>query len=220
MKRRLDKICSLCEGNICADIGCDHGYLCEMLIDKHIKEIYACEVTEKNLDKAKNNIVNYVLNHCQNINIKGNTISYQGGNVTFVLSNGLQILPDCAIIAGMGGDLILNILFDDLNKLPKVIVLQPNTKVDKVRMEIIKYYKIVEDIIVYDCDHYYNVIKAELGKDKLSELEIAFGRTNLKLLHQDFRNYIKYLKDYAKNIKTEKFEKLLSQIEKVEEMYE
>ena len=64
MKKRLDKLCSLVDGNIVADIGCDHGYLCEMLVEKGVKEIYACEVTQKNLEKAKNNIVNYVNRKC------------------------------------------------------------------------------------------------------------------------------------------------------------
>ncbi len=221
--KRLKKIASLCQGDICADIGCDHGYLCEMLIDKQVKQIFACEVTTKNLEKAKQNITRYVQKHCKNVSISQNQIQYQGGSVTFVLSNGfrdLQILPECAIIAGMGGDLIINILFENLQKLPNVLVLQPNTKVDKVRTQIIKYYKILEDAILYDGGKYYNIIKAVRGCDSLSELEILFGKTNLQLLHNDFKQYLKSLKAYAKNIKNEKFNKLLSQIEKVEELYE
>ena len=99
-------------------------------------------------------------------------------------------------------------------------MLQPNTKVDKVRTQIIKYYKILEDAILYDGGKYYNIIKAVRGCDSLSELEILFGKTNLQLLHNDFKQYLKSLKAYAKNIKNEKFNKLLSQIEKVEELYE
>ena len=223
MKKRLDKLCSLVEGNIVADIGCDHGYLCEMLVEKGVNEIYACEVTEKNLEKAKNNIVNYVNRKCRNVQQFDNKIIYDGGKVTFVLSDGfknLQILPDCAIIAGMGGDLILKILFDNVLKLPNTIVLQPMSKVELVRKTLSDYYKIVEDKVMFDCGKYYKIIKAVKGKDNLSELQLVFGKTNLNEMHSEFIDYLKLQKEHALGINNEHYQKLLSQIQKVEELYE
>ena len=79
MKKRLDKLCSLVDGDICADIGCDHGYLCEMLVEKGVKKIFACEVTTKNVNKAKANITNYINRFCQNVVIYEDKVTYDGG---------------------------------------------------------------------------------------------------------------------------------------------
>ncbi len=223
MKKRLDKLCSLVDGDICADIGCDHGYLCEMLVEKGVKKIFACEVTTKNVNKAKANITNYINRFCQNVVIYEDKVTYDGGEVSFVLSDGfknLHILPYCAIIAGMGGELILKILFDDISKLPNTIVLQPMSKIDVVRQEISKYYKIIEDKILFDCGKYYNIIKAVKGQDSLSELEVIFGRTNIQTMHSEFMEYLDNLKSRALKINNEHFKEILSQIKKVEDMYE
>ena len=223
MKKRLLKLCELVEGQVVADIGCDHGFLCEMLIEKGCSQVYACEVTQKNLEKAKQNITNYIKRKKVNIENYNDEIIYDGGKVGFILSDGfknLHILPECAIIAGMGGDLILNILFESKEKMPEHLVLQPMSKVDKLRKELSNYYTFVEDKILYDCGKFYNVMKLTKGKDNLTDLEIIFGRTNLELLHKDFKDYLTKLKTRIDNIKTEEYEKLKSQIEKVEENYE
>ncbi len=223
MKKRLQKLCNLTEGDACADIGCDHGYLCEMMVEKGVKDIYACEVTEKNLMKAQKNITNYINRKCKNVVICNNQVTYEGGQVHFVLSNGfknLQIIPKCVIIAGMGGELILNILLEDKLRLPEILILQPNTKIELVRSTLMQYYQIIEDKVLYDCGKYYNIIKAVKGNDTLTKLEILFGKTNLQTFHKDFIDYLQKMKYNAKKINTEYFKKLLIQIEKVEEMYE
>ena len=223
MKKRLSKLCDLVEGQVVADIGCDHGFLCEMLIEKGCSEIYACEVTQKNLDKARANITNYVNRNKENIVNYNDEIHYDGGKVSFILSDGfknLHILPECAIIAGMGGELILNILFENKEKMPEHLVLQPMSKVEKLRKELSNYYTFVEDKILYDCGKYYNIMKLTKGKDILTDLQITFGKTNLELMHKDFKDYLANLKMRICNIKTEEYEKLKSKIEKVEEEYE
>lgn len=223
MKKRLTKLCELAEGQVVADIGCDHGFLCEMLIEKGCKEVYACEVTEKNLKKAKDNITIYVKRKKENLIVKDNEIVYDGGKVSFVLSDGfknLHILPECAIIAGMGGELILNILLENKEKMPKSLVLQPMSKVDKLRKELSNYYHFEEDKILFDCGKYYNILKLTQGTDSLTEMEIIFGRTNLEEKHKDFKDYLKQLKARIGNINREEFNQLRSQIEKVEESYE
>lgn len=223
MKKRLTKLSSLVEGDVVADIGCDHGYLCEMLLDKDINKIYACEVTINNLEKAKTNITNYVSRKFDNV--KNNDLSLTFGNrsVEFVLSDGfnnLQNALDCAIIAGMGGELIIDILFRDEEKLPKTVVLQPMSKLEYVRKKLAEHYEIVEDSVICDCGKFYNVIKAKRGKDELTEAEIKFGRTNLKNPTIEFKEYLDKIKRIAKEIKTKQYEDLLIQIEKIEGMYE
>lgn len=223
MKKRLSKLCSLAEGKTIADIGCDHGYLCEMLLEKDFDKIFACEVTKNNLEKAKQNITNYVCRKYENVKPEQNVIKFENRKVEFVLSDGfnnLQIVPDCAIIAGMGGELITDILLRDTEKLPQVVVLQPMSKIERLRSKLTEYYEIVEDEVLCDCGKYYNIIKAKRGKDNLTELEAKFGKTNLQNLSTEFKEYLSKIKRVAKEIKTKQYEDLLLQIEKVEEMYE
>ncbi len=223
MKKRLSKLCSLAEGKTIADIGCDHGYLCEMLLDRAFDKIFACEVTTNNLEKAKQNITNYVCRKFEPVTPEQNSLTFENRKVEFVLSDGfnnLQIVPDCAIIAGMGGELITDILFRDTTKLPQVVVLQPMSKIERLRSKLIEYYEIVEDEVLFDCGKYYNIIKAKRGKDNLTELEVKFGKTNLQNLSPEFKEYLNKIKRVAKEIKTKQYEDLLLQIEKVEEMYE
>lgn len=223
MKKRLNKLCDLVEGRVVADVGCDHGYLCEMLLCKDVDKIYACEVTQNNLEKAKSNITNYVHRKFENVESGENKLTFGDRAVEFVLSDGfnnLQIVPDCAIMAGMGGELIVDILFRNPNKLPDVVVLQPMSKLEYVRTRLAKHYEIVEDSVLYDCGKFYNVIKAKRGKDKLTSAEVLFGKTNLQVPTQEFMQYLDKIKRVAKEIKTKQYEDLLVQIEKVEEMYE
>ena len=223
MKKRLSKLCSLAEGKTIADIGCDHGYLCEMLLEKDFDKIFACEVTKNNLEKAKQNITNYVCRKYENAKPEQNVLRFENRKVEFVLSDGfnnLQIVPDCAIIAGMGGELITDILLRDTEKLPQVVVLQPMSKIERLRSKLTEYYEIVEDEVLCDCGKYYNIIKAKRGIDNLTELETKFGKTNLQNLSTEFKEYLSKIKRVAKEIKTKQYEDLLLQIEKVEEMYE
>ena len=222
MKKRLSKLCSLVEGKTIADIGCDHGYLCEMLVERDFDKIFACEVTTNNLEKAKENITNYVHRKFKSVTTEQSVLIFKNHKVEFVLSDGfnnLQIVPDCAIIAGMGGELIADILFRDMTKL-QVVVLQPMSKIELLRSKLIEYYEIIEDEVLFDCGKYYNIIKAKRGKDNLTELEVKFGKTNLQNLSPEFKEYLKKIKRVAKEIKTKQYEDLLLQIEKVEEMYE
>ena len=223
MKKRLQKLMELAEGQTVADVGCDHGYLCEMLTKTNFREISACEVTSKNLHKAKTNITNYVYREFENVENLENKLVFGDKTVSFVLSDGLdnlQKIPDCVIIAGMGGELIANILFKNLEKLPKVVVLQPMSKFEFLRKELSKHYEIMYDSVLYDCGKYYNVIKAKRGECELNELELLFGKTNLKELTPEFKQYLSKLKNNFQKIKTKEFNDLLLQIEKVEELYE
>ena len=219
MTKRQTKLCDLVEGQVVADIGCDHGFLCQMLVEKGIREIYACEVTEKNLSKARQNIVDYVQKTKNIADQSQDKIDYDGGSVSFKLSDGFKNLQnslECAIIAGMGGELILDIILFDKSKMPEFLVLQPMSKVEKLREVLSQHYEFLVDEIVYDCGKYYNCLKLRKGKDNLSQDEILFGRTNLANKSDDFKNYLKSKRQYLKSLKVDKFQELISHIEKVE----
>lgn len=220
MKKRLTKLCDLVEGQVVADIGCDHGFLCQMLIEKGISDLYACEVTEKNLNKARKNIENFLHNtkRIKSQNIE--KIEYDGGSVTFKLSDGFKNLQnsfECAIIAGMGGELILDIILFDKTKMPEILVLQPMSKVEKLREQLSQHYEFVVDEVIFDNGKFYNCLKLKKGKDNLTSEEILFGRTNLIEKSGDFKNYLRTKKEQLKKANVIKFQEMICHIEKVEE---
>ena len=94
---RLDILFDLIgEGKVFADVGCDHGYIAEMVIKSgKYEKVILSDVSAKSLQKAVDLLS-----------------SYQD-KVTFIVSDGFlkyDQTPDEAIIAGMGGEEIIKIL--------------------------------------------------------------------------------------------------------------
>ena len=149
-----------------ADVGCDHGYISEaMLCGGKCKKAFFSDVSEKCLDKAKKLLEEYVAE----------------GAAEGILCDGLNEVPEteCALIAGMGGEEIIKIL-KNAPFLPEKLVLQPMKNVEKLRTFLVKFgYKIVKDYVFFAENRFYDLIKAERGKDVLTEEEREFGRTNL-----------------------------------------
>lgn len=124
----LDERLSLCasyvrQNAILADIGTDHAYLPVWLaLNQKISSAAACDIREKPLESARNNIQKY---HVEN-------------TVSAVLSDGLQNLENKytdIVIAGMGGELIVNIISscEWLKDHTKRLILQPMTKPEILR---------------------------------------------------------------------------------------
>ena len=101
--------------------------------------------------------------------------------ISLCLSDGLKEVEsdfDCVIIAGMGGSLISKILNDSLKKLDQVktLILQPNNSEYAVR-EFLKNnkFKITNEMIVYEDDHYYTIIVAEHGDNDYDDYDLLYG---------------------------------------------
>jgi len=149
--QRILKTTELLEnGNIMADIGCDHGYMCILAIESHkFSKAYACDVAEGPLSRAKRNILDHKL----------------GEIIIPILSNGFDKLPsdiDCCVICGMGGLLIQNIL---QNRQPssvqmKQMILGPHSEVAELRRYLIKEtdYGILRETSVADSGKHYNLL--------------------------------------------------------------
>lgn len=112
------------EGSRCADIGCDHGYLVAWLAArKKIIAGYACDINRKPLEKAAFTLSEYGV----------------ADRVTLMQCAGLSGLSagqaDDIVIAGMGGDLIWEILSEPAwTRDPALrFVLQPMTKPERLR---------------------------------------------------------------------------------------
>lgn len=173
MTKRLETLLSLipqCE--IFADIGCDHGYIANAMLLRHKCEwVIVSDMSAECLKKAETLL-------SQNFPDKFTAVVSDGfDNVGFA---------DCALIAGMGGDIISEIVSSAKN-LPEQLVLQPMKNTEKVRRTVIgSGYKILRDYTFRD-GKFYDVLVACKGDGEFyTDMEYAFGRDNLKEKGDDF----------------------------------
>ena len=178
MSKRLDKLVELIpECNSLADVGCDHGYVgIEVLRQNKADDVTFIDVSQLSLDKARRNCPEELTD-----------------KVGFVCQDGLgNINVDCAVIAGMGGLEIIDIL-DRAVFPPHMLVLQPNRNAVDVRRRLARDYRIQYDRMICDGGKFYNMIVAELCDEpmRLTELQEEFGITNLLAPTEDFRLYLR-----------------------------
>ncbi|MBT2214486.1 tRNA (adenine(22)-N(1))-methyltransferase TrmK [Virgibacillus dakarensis] len=161
------------EGAVFADIGSDHAYLPVFvcLQDNKAKAI-AGEVNDGPYNSAKATVHAYQLT--DRIDVR--------------LGNGLEVIDSGEVkqlvIAGMGGALIHSILEDGKEKLEHMerIIAQPNVNAKGVRKWlVINNYRIVDEELIEENGHFYEIIVADNGgKDssslpKWTERELLFG---------------------------------------------
>jgi tRNA (adenine22-N1)-methyltransferase len=155
MSERMKAIAGLVtKGKIVADIGCDHAYISIFLLQEGIADkVIAVDVRKGPLDIARENIRGYFGDERSIIDVR--------------LSNGFEkILPgetDAAVIAGMGGLLITDILSrgEALFSEGYELVLSPQSEIDSVRDYLIKNsFMITDEKMLRDEGKYYNIIKA------------------------------------------------------------
>lgn len=159
---RLEAIASLVKKcDVVADIGTDHGYVAELLLKNDIcKKVIASDINKGPLSSAINHLTG------QNLDDR----------VDFRLGSGMTVLnkneANTVVIAGMGGDLICSILDTsiDLVNTTDVLILQPMTAIDRLREHLYEIgFKIVEEKIVKEYHHYYFIIKAVKGTERIDD---------------------------------------------------
>ena len=166
---RLETVVNLCpKAKRIADIGCDHGYVAaELILEDKANMVVAIDVSEQCLNKA--------ILLADSINISS-FVSFRVGNGFDPITKYDKLT--CAVIAGMGGQEIINILENRPKKLSD-LVLQPMKDAPELRQYLIENgFRILVDKLVKENDKYYDVIRATKGRDSLADLEILFGRTN------------------------------------------
>ena len=189
MPRNLDPRLMRCaglvsNGGVALDIGTDHAYLACFLIESgRCRHVYAADIADGPLNAARQTVHSLGLED----------------RVTVVKSDGLKDLPDEAlsaatdvVIAGMGGELIAEILSHS-EKLPKDVnlILQPNTRAQVLRRFLYAAgYEILHESAVRDGRFIYTVINAKYcGEEKaLSVLESAVGKLDPN--NKDSREYL------------------------------
>lgn len=159
-----------------ADIGTDHGYVAEMLLnDKIAKRVIATDLNQGPLNRA--------IEYLTSINLSD--------KCDFRLGSGLTILKeneaDAIIIAGMGGDLISDILHTSksIATTAKQLVLQPMTAIDKLRKYLYDNgYKIIDEHISKEFHHYYFILNVEPGCEEIED-EIYYEISKHLIIKKD-----------------------------------
>lgn len=183
LSKRLKAVADMVtKGNIVADIGTDHGYVPIYLVKNNISErAYAMDINEGPLKMAAKNI------HLEGLSNK----------ITTVLSNGMDGMRDnmaeSVIIAGMGGDLIVDILSRGREiKGVKEFVLSPHKRIDLVRKFLIESgWEIIQENMVVDGGKYYTIIKAVKGQNtEYTDVELVYGKYLLETKNRTLKQYL------------------------------
>jgi tRNA (adenine22-N1)-methyltransferase len=111
---------------------------------------------------------------------------------------------DVAVVSGMGGETIQQMLLESDLKNIKRLILQPNTKSDMVRSILPDIgFKIHDELVVKDGKRLYDIIVLEKGKSTLTDIEILYGPINLQLKPHYFieklKKELEYLEIVIKN---------------------
>lgn len=174
LSKRLKTIASFIpEGSFFADIGTDHAYLpCYVCLQDDKARAIAGDVTEGPYQSAKETVQQYDLEK----------------EISVRLGNGLEVIQgepvEVIVIAGMGGQLITEILTSGKDQLStvKTIIAQPNTSEYIVRKWLLaNHYTLTDEVILEENGHIYEVLVATKGDDKINyeesliEQQLLFG---------------------------------------------
>lgn len=185
LSKRLAAIGSLVtQGNVLADVGCDHGYLPISLIQQRcIPRAIAMDIRHGPLSRARENIKAYGL------------LDY----IEVRLSDGLEALKSgeaqTVTIAGMGGPLMEEILRRGARQLLSVqeLILQPQSDVENFRrfLQILPFTVVAEKMVEED-GKYYPMMRLVSGKpkDNWEEIEYRYGKYLLRDKHPVLKEYL------------------------------
>ena len=198
------------------DIGCDHGLL-SIYVYQNRKSIsvIATDINEGPLNEAKSNIKSYGLED----------------KIETRISDGLKNIKkkefDTIVVAGMGGNTIVDILSYNINKTcsSKRIIIQANNNIDKVRRFLTNNnFKVEDEKLVKENNIISTIVLFTQNKQniKYSNEEILFGPILIKenselfkeLLNIDLNKYNNILNKIPKKyfIKRFKIKKYISKI--------
>ena len=181
---------------IIMDVGTDHGYIPIYLVKNNIaKKVIASDINKDPLKKARINA------------------SFDGvlDKIEFRLGGGLEPLKnkeaECIIIAGMGGNLIRDILEHDLNKVKNLnyLILQPAQNPEVLREYLYtNNYEVLEEDLCLDEGKYYEIFKVRYKIGNHKKLDKIYYEISPILLNKKTI----LLKDYI-GYKIEKYKKVV-----------
>lgn len=179
LSKRLQAVADLVTaGYITADIGTDHAYIPIHLIEKgKIPTAIASDVNRGPLDRARINVAENGMEDRIDLRISDGFSEIRPGEA------------QTAVIAGMGGSLMMRILTEGAETVRSLseCILQPQSEIEKVRTFLIQEgFLFLDEVMVEEDGKYYTAIKtapvhAENGN--WSETELRYGK--LLLMKRD-----------------------------------
>lgn len=177
----LEKVTTL------ADIGTDHGYVPLLALRNELCEkAIACDINKEPLAKGKLNAI------LEGIDDK----------IEFRLGNGFEPLKinevEEVVIAGMGGNLIRDIIQKDLNKVASCnyLVLIPAQNPEVLREYLYKNdFEVIKEDLCFDEGIYYELFKVRKSEGQATELDSIYYEISPMLLrskHPLMKEYIDY----------------------------
>ena len=163
----------------CADIGSNHGRLGAYLIqNRRCTRVLLTDISSASLDRARTLIALLGFGEC----------------VRFCVGDGAAAIDepiDAAVIAGMGGETIAQILETSAGKLDGArLVLQPNVAAPELRRRMTGMgWRITDEALARDGRRIYPILAAERGAQPLSEIEAEVGPILLKKKPPMLRDY-------------------------------
>ena len=179
-----------------ADIGCDHGRLGAFMLQNHLcRHAQLTDISEPSLRKARSLIA----------------LAGLSKSVDFCVGDGAKALNspcDAAVIAGMGGTTIAQIIREGRDALDSArLVLQPNVAAPELRAALMAAgYRITDERVVRDGRRNYVIIVAEPDNrpksDKadrsLSEKQRIVGPILLERMPEELKPYAQFRLRVAK----------------------
>ena len=208
LTNRLKAIAELIEEDVVVgDIGSDHGYLMAYLIEKNIiKRGIASDINEGPVKNCEETVRAQGFENQIDVRLGGGLLPYKSNEI------------HTAVIAGMGGQLIRDIIIEsDVSKTVDTFILQPMTGQDVLRKWLVNNnFNIVKEVIANEQDRYYEILVVKHGQQELTKVawmnhidmtddlvyEIGFRMT----MSEDYKGFIEK--------KIQKYEVIKANIEK------
>lgn len=187
MIRLSERLFSVAElvtpGLIVADIGTDHGYLPVYLVQNRISNgVIASDVNIGPLEKATININKYGLTDAIDTRLSNGLKMFEPGEVESI------------VMAGMGGNLIIDILIsgEDVCKAAKELILQPQSDIGRVRHYLLDNgYMIISENMVCEDGKFYPMMKVINGSQRWErEIYYTYGKILLREKNPVLHEYL------------------------------
>ena len=194
------------------DVGTDHGYIPIYAVKNNLcRKAIASDINKGPVEKARLNAALDKVSSQVEVRLGGGLETVSRGEV------------DAAVIAGMGGHLIIDILEKDKKKLPdyKFIILQPAQNPEVLREYLYNNdYEIIDEDICLDEDIFYELFKVRRKKVNRTEFDPIFYEFSpvliknknplffsfLEFKEQKYNKILKFIKEDSENSKRRKME--------------
>lgn len=185
ISRRLKLISDLVKDvDSVVDVGTDHGYVViDLLKGGRVKKAIASDINKGPVERARKNVADHNLSHKIECRLGGGLTTVKPGEV------------EAAVIAGMGGNLIRDILLESEEVFKKLdyVIVQPVQNPEVLREYVYKLgWNLEDEWIIFDEDKYYEIFKVSYG-NKPKTVEPIYNEISEVLLNKKDEVYKEYL---------------------------